>query len=429
MRRLVAVLLTCAGCGLLVPAAPCAAAALVIDGAGDGHGVGMSQWGAEGLALHGFTYQQILAHYYTGTTIGTAPSGRVVRVLMLAPRSTVVFTGASRAAGHGLSPSAVYRATLAGRAHVALSSSRGRQITLAAPLTVTGAGGVIRLDGTAINGVVNGRYRGSLMLVPSGGRLEVLNVAGIDDYVRGVVAAESEASWPIAELEAQAVASRTYAITDALTTGFDVYADTRSQQYGGVAAETPASDRAVAATAGQVVTYQGKPVITYYFDSSGGETESIQNAFAGSPPAPWLVGVPDPYDTQSPSHQFGPKRLSIGAADAALGPLVKGSLRAIEVTRRGVSPRIMRATVLGTGGSTSVTGDQLAQSFGLPTTWICFSVTAAATPPAGWDSACRPPTLSLTTPPGAITPGGAAPVTAPPLPPSAGPTGGNAAPG
>jgi stage II sporulation protein D len=429
MRRFVAVLLTCAGCGVLIPASSFSTPALVIDGGGNGHGVGMSQWGAEGLAQHGFTYQQILAHYYTGTTIGTQPTGRVVRVLMLAPRRTVVFTGASRAAGHGLSPAAVYRASLVGRAHVALSSSRGRTITLAAPLGVTGAGGVLRLDGTAINGVLNGRYRGSLELVASGGRLEALNVVGIDDYVRGVVAAESEASWPIAELEAQAVASRTYAITDALTTGFDVYADTRSQQYGGIAAETPASDKAVAATAGQVVTYQGKPVITYYFDSSGGETESVQNAFAGSRPEPWLVGVPDPYETQSPAHQFGPKRLSVGAADAALGGLVKGSLKAIEVTKRGVSPRIIQATVLGTGGSTSVTGDQLAQSFGLATTWICFALTATGTPPAGWDTACRPPTLTLTAPPGAVTPGGAVPVAAPPLLPSAGPTGGNPAPG
>ncbi|HEY5196542.1 MAG TPA: SpoIID/LytB domain-containing protein [Solirubrobacteraceae bacterium] len=427
MRRLVAALLTCAGCGLLAPAACLSAPTLIIDGGGDGHGVGMSQWGADGLAQHGFTYQEILAHYYTGTTIGSAPAGRVVRVLMQSGRGSVVFTGASGAGGHGLAAAGVYTARPAGRAHVALSSSRGRRLVLAAPLTVAGAGGVIRLDGTAGNGLRNGRYRGSLEILADGhGGLEVLDLVGIDDYARGVVAAESDASWPLAELEAQAVASRTYAITDALTTGFDVYADTRSQQYGGIAAETPASDAAVAATAGQVVTYQGKPVITYFFDSSGGETESVQNAFPGSTPEPWLVGVPDPYDTLSPSHHFGPKQLSLGAAGAALGSLLKGSLKAIDVTHRGVSPRILRAVVVGTGGSTTVTGDQLATSFGLPTTWICFTVAKTGTPASGWDSACQPPTLTLTAPPGATAPGGAAP---PAPPPSAGPTGGNAAPG
>ena len=385
----------------------------------------MSQWGADGLAQHGFTYQQILAHYYTGTTIGTAPSGQVVRVLMQPSRGSVVFTGAAAAGGHALSPSAVYRARLAGRAHVVLSASRGRGLVLPAPLRVTGAGGVIGLDGSAVNGRRNGRYRGGLQLVGTGGGLEVVNVVGIDDYVRGVVAAESDASWPLAELEAQAVASRTYAITDTRGTGFDVYADTRSQQYGGIAAETPATDRAVAATPGQIVTYQGKPAVTYYFDSSGGETESIQNAFLGSTPQPWLVGVPDPYDTLSPSHHFGPRRVSLGDAAQALGGLLKGSLKAIDVIRRGVSPRILRAVVVGTGGSTTVTGGQLARSFGLPSTWACFAVSSTGTPPAGWDAACQPPTLDLTSPPVANVPGAATPV----LPPSAGPTGGNAAPG
>jgi stage II sporulation protein D len=441
MGRLVAALLTCVVGALLVPAACLSSPTLVIDGGGDGHGVGMSQWGADGLAQHGFNYQQILAHYYTGTTIGAAPTGRLVRVLMQSGRGTVVFTGASRAGGHGLAPAAIYRASLAGRAHVALSSSGGRRLVLAAPLTVTGAGGVIQLDGTAINGILNGRYRGSLELTSDGqGSLEALNLVGLDPYVQGVVAAESDPSWPLAELEAQAVASRTYAITDALNTGFDVYADTRSQQYGGIAAETPASNKAVAMTSGQVVMYAGKPVVTYFFSSSGGETEDVQNAFPGSMPEPWLVGVGDPYDTLSPDHRFGPDHLSLGAADAALGGLLKGSLEKIEVTKRGVSPRILTAVVVGTGGSTAVTGAQLAQSFGLLSTWACFVVTSTGTPPPGWDAACQPPSLTLSAPPtatvpgGATTPGGAtpAPGSASPAPaptPSAGQTGGDVAPG
>jgi stage II sporulation protein D len=431
MRRLVAALVACAGFGLFVPAIGRATPTLVIDGGGDGHGVGMSQWGADGLAQHGFTYEEILAHYYTGTTIGSLPTGRVISVLMQPARNTVVFTGASSAGGHRLTTTGMYRATLEGRAHVALrSSARGARLVLAAPLTVTGSQGAIQLDGTALNGILNGRYRGSLEILPDGdGGLEVLNVVGLDDYVRGVVAAESEASWPLAELEAQAVASRTYAITDDPGTGFDVYADTRSQQYDGIAAETPSTDQAVAATTGQVVIYQGKPVVTYYFDSSGGETESVQNAFPGSPPEPWLVGVPDPYDTLAPDHRFGPDRLSLGAAAAALGTLLKGSLKAIDVTKRGVSPRILSAVVLGTGGSTTVTGDQLAQSFGLPSTWACFAVTSTGTPPAGWDAACQPPASALTGPlsPSTSAPGGAAPTPSPPA--SAGPTGGATAPG
>src|SRR5581483_4993325 len=81
----------------------------------------------------------------------------------------------------------------------------------------------------------------------------------LESYVRGVVSAEVSASWPMAALEAQAVASRTYALpAHAGGSRFDVYPDTRSQMYLGKAAETPSTNAAVAATAGQIVTYAGK---------------------------------------------------------------------------------------------------------------------------------------------------------------------------
>ncbi len=67
---------------LAIGAASAQATSLVIDGAGDGHGVGMSQEGAYGLAQHGASYQAILAHYYTGTALSSAPAGAVVRVLV-----------------------------------------------------------------------------------------------------------------------------------------------------------------------------------------------------------------------------------------------------------------------------------------------------------------------------------------------------------
>ena len=77
---------------------------LVIDGAGDGHGVGMSQVGAEGLAAHGYSYEQILAHYYAGTSIATLPSGPTVRVLLVSARRSVSFSGASAAGTRQLRP-------------------------------------------------------------------------------------------------------------------------------------------------------------------------------------------------------------------------------------------------------------------------------------------------------------------------------------
>lgn len=201
----------------------------------------------------------------------------------------------------------------------------------------------------------------------------------LETYVRGVVSAEVSSSWPMAALEAQAVASRTYALTaHAGGSRFDVYSDTRSQMYLGRAAETPSTNAAVAATAAEIVTYVGKPAITYFYADSGGHTESVQYGFPGSTPQPWLVGVTDPYDTK----QRWTLHLSFAAAAQRLSGLVKGSLRGIEVTRRGSSPRIVSAYVLGSKGRMLVTGGELAERFGLNSTWAYFSVQGAhaATP-------------------------------------------------
>ena len=71
----------------------------------------------------------------------------------------------------------------------------------------------------------------------------MINAVGLDDYLQGVVPAESPASWPAEALKAQAIAARTYAITTAKSADFDHYADTRSQVYKGVGIETAVDQR------------------------------------------------------------------------------------------------------------------------------------------------------------------------------------------
>ncbi len=229
-----------------------------------------------------------------------------------------------------------------------------------------------------------GSYRGSLQFSPSDGGVQTVDAVGLDDYVRGVVAAEMPSSWASAALEAQAVAARTYAITTTVGgNGYDLYSDTRSQMYGGVKSETASTNAAVAATSGQIVTYDGKPAVTYFFASSGGYTESIQNVWAGATPEPWLRGVPDPYDNagQDPYHSWG-SQMSLAAAARKLGRLVKGSLVGIAVTRHGVSPRIVQAQVVGTRGTSTVSGAQLQEIFGLDDTWATFT-SITTTDPSG----------------------------------------------
>ena len=346
MRSLVAATLLATA---LVGVSPTAEASptLVIKGSGYGHGVGMSQEGALGYAEHGYSYQAILAHYYTGTALGSVSQQTKVTVMI-------------------------------------------------------------------------------------GGKVRTMP---LETYVRGVVGAEMPASWPLAALEAQAVASRTYALTDhAGGSRFDVYADTRSQVYLGAKAHTAQTNAAVAATAGQVVTYAGQPAITYFFASSGGMTESVQNAFPGAAPEPWLRGVPDPYD-QGPQHSWT-ESMSFATAAARLRGLVKGTFRGIEVLRRGYSPRVISAYVLGSAGHTQVSGPELEERLGLYDSWAYFSVRTTHgtetepdlshyTTPAGVAPEATAPSGS--TPPVEPTSPGSSPTGASPPAEPAGPEGGTTA--
>ena len=381
------------------------AARLVVRGAGFGHGVGMSQYGAYGFAQRGAGHAAILRHYYSGTQVGNlAGGGGEARVLLKTARR-IVFTNAGSVAGERrLDPAKRYIVTSGLGATVTLRSASGRDLgSYASPLTITGAGGGFQVNGRSANAAINGRYRGTLQLRASAlGGVSAINALGLDDYIRGVVAGEMPSTWPQEALRAQAVAARTYALaTSKDGDGFDQYADTRSQVYNGIAGETAATDAAVAATAGEVVVFEGKPIVTYYFSTSGGRTEDVENVFLGADPAPYLTSVDDPYDGGSPRHRWV-KRMSLRSAQRRLGRLVQGRLVRIRVLKRGRSPRVVRAQIVGTGGRTSVSGPTLRSKLGLYDTWARFTVvTASAT--RGDGDAPRTPTAPAE-PTGGATP-------------------------
>jgi len=253
----------------------------------------------------------------------------------------------------------------------------------------------MRLMGPALNSVTNGIYRGSIEVRVDGAGVTAINELDMDSYIRGVVAGEMPSSWPLEALKVQAVAARTYALATRKTSGvFDQYPDTRSQVYRGVIGESVRSDAAVRATAGRIVTYAGEPAVTYYFSTSGGHTENVEFSFVGSLSKPWLVGVPDPYDTQSPYHRWT-VRLSAAALDRALG--APGSFKRLKVVQRGVSPRVVRAQVIGTRGTRTVTGPQVRSALGLRDTWFThYRVASSASRVAAAGSASRGPVRSAT---------------------------------
>jgi stage II sporulation protein D len=352
--------------GLLLLAAPAkASVSWLVKGHGFGHGVGMSQYGAYGYAIHGFGYRAILGHYYTGTTVGTIEGPRVVRVLVGIDAGDVGFTGATGACGRRLDPDRAYAAHRTGGS-VRLRSSGGIVLANCGQRLRAAGGGSIRIDGDA--------YRGALEVVPTksdAGSLNAISAVAVDQYVKGVIANESPPSWPMAELKAQAVAARSIALSTSVDgNGFDLYDDTRSQVYGGIKTEAARSNRAAAETRGEVVLYRGQVAQTFFSACSGGHTESVQNVFFG-PPVPYLVGVPDPYDDACPLHSWT-LRFSGAEIGSRLGGYLDGRLKRIVVTKRGSSPRIVWARLYGTGGTTMIRGDQLQSALGAYDRWMTF---------------------------------------------------------
>ena len=383
-------------------AAPAPVAAVrtvyVFGGRGFGHGVGLPQYGARGAARAGWDARRILAYYYPGTGVEPMPT-REVRVLVAEGRSTLSVSRdrAWRLVGEAggppvaLTPGAGYLLRPSGDG-VTVSDAAGRQVaTFTGPVLVeaTGPSPVIALNGNP--------YRGRLRVIPRGELLDAVNEVGLEDYLLGVVPREMPPDWgddAPAALQAQAVAARTYALAN-LSPGrdWDLYDDQRSQVYGGRAAEDPRSSAAVRATDGLVATYGGRPIAAFFSASSGGHTEAGRNVFGESGDAPYLSGVVDPFDDSSPYHRW-PAPVAVSAERLAADLGLPGSVAAVDVTRRGVSPRVLEArvtTALPFFTRADVTGERLRAALGLPDTW--FQVTsravdargAAVPPPAGGD--------------------------------------------
>jgi stage II sporulation protein D len=343
---------------------------IFVAGHGWGHGIGLAQYGAYGYALHGWNYDKIVLHYYPGTTIGTAPV-RKVRVL-LSP-------GSKRAVISSHSPFVVRDG--AGKKHKLAAGTQvlgpGLKLRLSAkklaklppPLLFTAGSDPLAFGGRA--------YRGQLRVKKSGSALQVVNVVGLEPYLSGVVTSEMPDRWPAEALAAQAVVARTYALAHLHKGDFDLYADTRSQVYGGIAAESPAATEAVNETASQIVLYKGDLADTYFFSSSGGKTANVQDVWPTSKPEPYLVSVPDPYDTLSPYHNWGPLKFGAAALGRRLhtgGPIIDFHA---DVASSG---RVRSLTLVGTKGEKTLGGGVVRAALGLRSTWFRLGLLSLSKP-------------------------------------------------
>jgi stage II sporulation protein D len=326
---------------------------LALSGRGWGHGLGLSQWGAYGYAKHGWRYDAILAHYYPGTTLG--PAGLAgVRVLLAQSKRIVLVSTAG------------WTVTDAAGTRVRLDPGT---LTLKPKLAVPGQSLEPPLTFSSSRPLVVGvrPYRGKLVVSSDGKRLQLVDVVGLEAYLKGVVPAEMPSDWASEALKAQAVAARSYALAN-LTRNrdFDLFADTRSQVYGGVDAESSEASDAVDATRGEVVLWNGKVADTLFFSTSGGRTASSEETTGRA--VPYLVSVPDPYDTASPYHEWGPvlvdgvklaKQLKLAAPIASL------------TETAGSSGHVKTVTFVDADDAQStLTGSQLRARLELRSTWF-----------------------------------------------------------
>jgi SpoIID/LytB domain protein len=366
----------------LVQATQVTSTTFVIGGHGNGHGVGMGQWGAYGMAKGGATYEKILSFYYPGTQLGPAPVKSVRVLLAETSRGATVTsdtpfrlrdaTGKVRQVTSGavtVDPSLKTQLAPAARAQ-----------PLPGPLTL--------LPGRSPL-TYRRPYRGQIQLQVVSGRLQVVNVVGLDDYVKGVVTGESPKDWPAAALQAQAVASRSYAVAT-LGAGRLLYTDQRSQVYGGIGGESTPGVQAVAQTKGQVLLYDGQAATTFFSSSSGGRTTAITDLVPGAKPVPYLVAHADPYDRASPWHNWGPVVFTGAQMSKALG--VPGTTDVTPVPTVGHVRQLVVTAADGTQ-ETVTAATALRGSLGLRSTYVTFGLLSLSRP---LGSAAAGSTVTLT---------------------------------
>ena len=374
-----------------LPAAPASAQGddeFTFYGSGFGHGLGMSQWGSYGLAQEGWNASRILRHFYSGTTVdrADAPPGRL-RIGLTQGRQVITLeaesgdveirSGGPRGEAVATVPSGQTWRVRTGEGNYRVVDQNGDTVARVggpdAPIFAVyepqGARVRIPEAGHTYN---RGWIEFGMDDCSASCRIRLVLVSSPQEYLYGL--SEVPSSWPMAALEAQSIAARTYAFTKASNAqhrpGCDcaLYASSLDQVYAGWDKEGGLDGdrwvRAVNDTDGLVVEDGGGSIQAFYMSSSGGFTEDNENVWGGTP-IDYLRGVCDPgdYTTANPSAIWEvtytasriTKQLSLGI----------GSVTGFVNAERGVSGRIVTITVRGSNGSKPISGPRLRSALGL----------------------------------------------------------------
>ena len=399
-------------------------------GSGYGHGVGMSQVGAYGMAREGKTATEILTHYYSGVEVAPVDDSAFLRINIADKIQSVTFSNESLSSDPSISsvlqifpgdlaPGVVETATAATTLPLGGSltfSILGQALISSINDPATGAntalpqGGIwtIRWSGTTAFpgensllkmkvGSTTKRYRyGQIQIkLISGGltsaAIIVTNTLRLhDEYLRGI--GEVPSSWPSAALQAQVIAARTFGLAkkDSIRKICDcnLYSSTQDQNFVGWSKEVEAVYGkkwvdAVSITqpdtnTGLAILYKGKPIFAYYASSTGGVTENVQDVWGT--PVPYLLSVPDPWSLDStinPSYSSWAR--SISQANMAKAFNLPDVAR-YEVTARTGGGAVKRVSAFSTNGKSSqLTGEKFRSLLKLPSAWIQLNAKVIST--------------------------------------------------
>ncbi|GAA1925068.1 SpoIID/LytB domain-containing protein [Nocardioides hwasunensis] len=365
--------------------------AITLTGHGYGHGRGLSQYGAQGAALQGLTWQQINEFYYPGTTWGeikgkirvliTADTGRDVQVVA---RSGTKVRSLERSRTWRLPANGAkkWRLIAKGQDTQVQYTKRGPWRTwkkLPGQAEFSSTAGTLTL---VLPGGARRDYRGTLQSVAprQSTKRQTVNRLPMEAYLRGVVPDEVPALWEPAAVSAQSVAARTYAAFERAhpsASHYDLCDTSQCQVYGGVATEHPAATAAIKATARKGLFHDGRPAFTQFSASNGG--------FSAAGSMPYLVAQADPYDgVANPTYSAWTTTIDDTQVEKHWPQI--GDLTSIEVTARDgngdLGGRVTDMAFIGTTGTVRVDGDTVRSSFGLYSDWFTFGVTPRQKGPA-----------------------------------------------
>ena len=384
----------------------------IIVGSGWGHGVGLSQYGALGQALDGRSWQDILSHYYPGSSLSDSPVDKQI-IVGLSQDKTAVFVRLDKFTDDAqlemsidgnpvatIGSGTVIRIESNGNSVVTSGGDDGRaesrgtgkkisfRISAGSGLINTNSGTPETNAGSALSSPGHRYKYGTLNVVYGGdndGRADLytsISMRLADEYPLGI--AEMSSSWPKAALVAQVVASRSYGLGKANSgirgnCGCHIYNNSTDQVYVGYSKESdPWRDAVNSALngAGQpaVLTFGGKAITAYFASSTGGRTMSTLDAWGGN--VSWSQSVDDNWslNARNPNSRWG-VRMSQSAMAAALGLSNVQSIDVVERYSSGAARTLVAKD--SNGGSVTLSGRTFQARMKLKSTYVIGAVDIA----------------------------------------------------